>query len=58
MVSQTFAWAQKCDIMFAKAKVSTEQSRMPCLHASGGYVPCEHARESGKTEFFRTFAEA
>ncbi len=35
MVSQTFAEAQKCDIMFAKAKVSMEQRRTRMLACVG-----------------------
>jgi len=47
-----------CDIMCAKAKVNMDKYGRACLHASDGYVPCERARESGKPEVFRTFAEA
>lgn len=44
--------------MYVKAKVSMEQKHTLMLACADGSAPCERARESGKPQAFRTFAEA
>lgn len=44
--------------MYAKAKVSMEQSGQSCLHEVDEFAPYERASEPGKTEVFPAFAGA